>query len=169
MPFFSIIIPVYNTAQFLDRCMNSLISQTFTDFEILLIDDGSTDSSFEICKKWEKKDKRIRVFHQENKGASSARNIGLKNSRGTYIQLVDSDDELLNNCLETIFSLIQLYKEPDIIEFRLNYIGATGIKNIQGTTLLDGVYNREYLEERFLPVILQVTQNDEMYYGIFNV
>lgn len=93
-PYISIITPVYNTEQYLPRCINSILSQSFTDFELLLIDDGSTDGSGVICDVYAEKDSRVRVFHKENGGVSSARNLGLKEAKGEWVCFVDSDDEL---------------------------------------------------------------------------
>lgn len=84
-PKISVIVPVYNVEQFLPRCINSILAQTFTDFEVLLINDGSTDNSGRICDEYAKKDNRIRLFHKGNGGVSSARNIGLKNVKGELI------------------------------------------------------------------------------------
>ncbi len=88
----SIIVPVYNSEKFLDKCIESLLRQNVQDIEILLINDGSTDSSLDICKNFALKDNRIRVFNQENFGQSKARNVGLDNAIGQYIAFVDSDD-----------------------------------------------------------------------------
>ena len=88
----SVLIPVYNTEQYLPRCINSVLNQSFADFELLLIDDGSTDGSGEICDAYAEKDNRVVVFHKENGGASSARNVGLDNAKGEWITFVDSDD-----------------------------------------------------------------------------
>ena len=98
----SIIVPVYNAELYLARCLESILSQSFTDFELLLIDDGSTDGSGEICDTYAEKDRRVRVFHKENGGVSSARNLGLKEAKGEWICFVDSDDELLSNGLQVM-------------------------------------------------------------------
>lgn len=90
----SIIIPVYNAEDFLHRCVDSILAQSSTDWELLLIDDGSKDSSGIICDEYAVKDKRIRVFHKENGGVSSARNLGLDHARGEWVTFVDSDDYL---------------------------------------------------------------------------
>lgn len=95
-PKISIIVPVYNAEKYLNRCVDSILSQTFEDFEILLIDDGSKDKSGAICDEYAKKDNRVRVFHKENGGVSSARNVGLDEACGEWICFVDSDD-FLNN------------------------------------------------------------------------
>lgn len=92
MPKISVIVPVYNTEKYLHRCIDSILAQTFTDFELLLIDDGSKDSSGTICDEYAAKDARVRVFHKENGGVSSARNLGLDQAKGEWITFVDSDD-----------------------------------------------------------------------------
>ena len=91
-PKISVIVPVYNAEKYLNRCIDSILVQTFTDFELLLINDGSKDKSGEICDEYSKKDIRVKVFHKENGGASSARNVGLDNARGEYICFCDADD-----------------------------------------------------------------------------
>lgn len=102
----SVIVPIYNTEQYLSRCLDSIISQSFTDFELLLIDDGSTDGSGIICDSYADRDRRIRVFHKENGGVSSARNVGLKEANGEWICCVDSDDKLLTGGLQTMVDCI---------------------------------------------------------------
>lgn len=101
-PKISIIVPVYNTEQYLSRCLDSILSQSFVDFELLLIDDGSTDGSGAICDAYAEKDGRIRVFHKENGGVSEARNLGLKEAKGEWICFVDSDDVLMADGLQAM-------------------------------------------------------------------
>ena len=100
----SCIIPVYNTEKYLPRCIESVLAQTFVDWETLLIDDGSTDASGSICDEYAAKDERIRVFHKENGGISSARNLGLNYAQGEWIFFVDSDDSLPKTSLESLLS-----------------------------------------------------------------
>lgn len=101
VPIISIIVPIYKVEQYLSRCISSILSQTFTDFELLLIDDGSPDACGRICDEWASKDYRIRVFHQKNAGVSAARNRGLNNAIGEYVVFVDPDDWILPDyCLE---------------------------------------------------------------------
>lgn len=88
----SVIIPVYNVEKYLKRCLDSVINQAYKNLEIILVDDGSSDGSSDICDKYAKKDNRITVFHKENAGVSSARNIGLENCSGDYISFIDADD-----------------------------------------------------------------------------
>lgn len=94
-PIISVIVPVYKVEQYLSRCVSSILSQTFADFELLLIDDGSPDRCGEICDEWASKDYRVRVFHQENFGVSVARNRGLDHATGKYVVFVDPDDWIL--------------------------------------------------------------------------
>lgn len=107
----SIIIPVYNACKLLDKCVSSVVNQTYNDIEIILVDDGSCDGSSELCDSWAFKDNRIKVIHKKNAGVSSARNEGLKIANGEYILLLDSDDALeLNTCEE----LLRLQKDKNV-------------------------------------------------------
>lgn len=91
-PKISVIVPVYNTEKYLCRCINSILAQDFTDFELILVDDGSKDMSGLICNEYAKKDNRVKVYHKENGGVSSARNLGLNKAQGEFIAFIDSDD-----------------------------------------------------------------------------
>lgn len=104
-PKISIIVPVYNVEQYLPRCIDSILAQTFTDFELLLIDDGSNDNSGKICDEYAEKDNRIRVFHKGNEGVSSARQIGLEKANGQYSIHADGDDWLESNMLERMYKM----------------------------------------------------------------
>jgi len=103
----SIIIPVYNVEPYIRKCLDSVINQTYKNLEILLIDDGSTDNSGIICDEYAKADVRIKVFHKENGGAESARNIGLKNITGQYVGFVDSDDRIEPDMYEILLDAIK--------------------------------------------------------------
>ena len=104
-PKISVIVPVYNAEKYLHRCIDSILSQTFTDFELLLIDDGSKDGSGAICDEYAAKDNRVRVFHKENGGASSARNLGMDNAQGEWVAFVDADDYVLPSYLATYIEI----------------------------------------------------------------
>lgn len=106
MAHISIIIPAYNCETTIERCLDSILGQDFKDFEILLVDDGSTDNTPTICDSFAKNDARVKVFHKKNGGVSSARNIGLKNAEGDFITFVDSDDELTPQALSLYESSI---------------------------------------------------------------
>ncbi|VYT31187.1 putative glycosyltransferase EpsJ [uncultured Blautia sp.] len=106
----SVIVPVYKVERYLERCVYSLIKQTYTDIEIILVDDGSPDQSGKICEELAKQDSRIHVIHQKNKGLSAARNAGLSVSSGKYISFVDSDDVVSIYFLEVLVNLMESYK-----------------------------------------------------------
>ena len=106
-PKISVIIPVYNAEKYLERCIDSILAQTFTDFELLLIDDGSKDKSGEICDEYARKDKRVKVFHKANEGISATREFGILHGGGNFIQFVDSDDWIEKTCLEDNLSLAE--------------------------------------------------------------
>lgn len=108
-PLVSVIVPVYNTAHLVERCINSILQQTYLNWELLLIDDGSTDNSLSICQKYTLKDNRIRLYHKENGGVSSARNMGLDNARGDIITFVDADDWIKDSFIETAITNISRY------------------------------------------------------------
>ena len=105
-PLISVIIPVYNTEAYVEKCIRSVIGQTYKELEILIVDDGSTDSSGEICDRLATEDDRIRVFHQKNGGQASARNYALSVSRGEYIGYVDSDDWIAEDMYEVMLNTI---------------------------------------------------------------
>ena len=103
----SIIVPVYNAEKYLDACVESIIRQTYTNWELILVDDGSKDSSPEMCDKWSKADPRIRVIHKTNGGASAARNAGLEIARGEYIGFVDADDLISEQMYRMMIDALQ--------------------------------------------------------------
>lgn len=109
----SIIVPVYNTALYLPRCIESVLKQQYSNFELLLIDDGSTDNSLEVCFGFSEKDDRIRVFHKENGGVSSARNKGIEEMSGDFFMFVDSDDALSENIL---IKVMEEFDRNDLID-----------------------------------------------------
>ncbi|MFV0635182.1 glycosyltransferase family 2 protein [Mitsuokella sp. WILCCON 0060] len=112
MPEISVIVPVYNAEKYLDRCVKSILGQTFSDIELILVDDGSPDKSGELCDRWAKEDNRVRVIHQENAGAGAARNAGLAIARGHYINFVDSDDWIAPQMYEILYKLIRRTSAP---------------------------------------------------------
>lgn len=103
----SVIIPVYNSQQYIDECVKSVINQTYSNIEIILVDDGSKDKSGEMCDCWAKMDNRIKVVHKPNAGLGMARNTGLENVTGDYVEFLDSDDYISNDCVETLISQIK--------------------------------------------------------------
>ena len=105
-PKLSIIVPIYNVRNFLHKCINSILNQTYKDYELILVDDGSSDGSSLICDDYKERDERICVFHKENGGLSDARNYGLDHSKGEYVAFVDSDDWIDNGMYESMMSAI---------------------------------------------------------------
>ncbi len=105
MPFISVVVPVYNAGKYLENSLESILFQTFSDFELILVDDGSTDNSGMICDEYEKKDTRVHVSHGENRGVSSARNIGLELAKGTSVVFIDADDLIDIDYIEKLTSV----------------------------------------------------------------
>ena len=112
MPKVSVIIPVYNVEKYLSECLDSVLGQTFQDFEAICVNDGSLDNSAEILKRYEQKDARIEVITQENQGLAGARNTGLNHIKGKYVCFLDSDDTLPLNALETMVKIADTTKVP---------------------------------------------------------
>ena len=126
MPKLSIIIPVYNVALYLTKCLNSIISQDEKDYELLLIDDGSTDGSSKICEKYASENSNIHYMYKENGGVSTARNLGLSHAQGDYICFVDADDWVEPSYLQTLLSYTQQENAADITYFGVNFIRQEG-------------------------------------------
>ena len=112
-PTISIIVPVYNSEKYLGACIDSILSQYFRDFELILVDDGSRDSSPHICDDYTQKDSRVKVIHKENGGVSAARNDGLDIAKGEYVTFIDSDDWVERDYLSTLSN----YRNYDIVFF----------------------------------------------------
>ena len=110
----SVVIPIHNVAAFLPRCIESMLSQTHCDFELLLVDDGSTDESLAICKCYACRDSRIKIFHQKNGGVSSARNLGLEKCQGEWVAFVDSDDYVATNYLSIMLDAT-IHRDTDLV------------------------------------------------------
>ena len=113
----SIIIPVYHTQDTLPRCLDSILRQSFTDYEVILVDDGSTDDCPKICDAYSKQDSRIKVIHKSNGGLSDARNAGIEQAQGRYITFIDSDDAIQENTLRILMEELENYPDVDILEY----------------------------------------------------
>ena len=129
-PKISIIVPVYKVEPYLHKCINSLLDQTFADFELILVNDGSPDKSGEICDHYASKDNRIKVIHKENGGQASARNMGLEKAKGDYIGFVDSDDYVENDMFELLFQNAMKYG-ADVVECGINIVNRSKVLPIQ--------------------------------------
>lgn len=134
MAVISVIVPVYNAEKYLNRCVESILNQTFKDFELILVDDGSKDSSGDICEKYARCDQRIKVIHQENKGQAAARNRGVVNATGKWIAFVDADDMIQKQMLQ------YLYQAADSMKTKLAVCKAAEGK----TCPIDFKMNQDY-------------------------
>ncbi len=151
-PFLSVIVPVYNVKPYLAECLDSILAQTFTDFEVLLIDDGSTDGSSALCDEYAGTDSRIRCFHKENGGHMSARQEGFRNASGTYIAFVDSDDWIHPAMYERMCAAAE---ESGADMVCCNYTAVTPEKQIERRDVCrPGFYNRSELEAQVYPTML---------------
>lgn len=147
----SIIVPVYNSANYLERAIDSLLRQTITDIEIILVNDGSTDGSADICNRYAMLDKRIKVIHQQNSGASIARNNGIKCAEGEYISFIDSDDYVDDNYIKSMYDAI-IETQSDLIVTGRTQIKIDGrsemlvppTKQMYGYEIREFFINKEY-------------------------
>lgn len=170
-PLISIIIPVYNASKYLERCLNSVLGQTYKNFELILVDDGSTDDSGRICDEYLNKISQIRVFHKENGGPASARNLGLKEAKGDFITFIDSDDWVDEDYLQNFVTSIDVDRYENLVMQGLvrefpdgsSYICDDSIYFAAGC---GNLYNRKVIAEN------QIILNSEMKLGedtIFNL
>lgn len=139
---FSIIIPVYNVEQFLAKCLDSVLGQSFDDFEVIAVNDGSTDNSKQILEKYTSKSRKLKVINQINKGLGGARNTGIKEAAGEYLLLLDSDDYLEVNTLQLLGEFLEQY-QLDILAFDCNKVDLNG-NLIERITITD--YQEKYTE-----------------------
>ena len=155
----SVIVPIYNAEMFLDKCISSILKQTYTNLEVILVDDGSKDSSLLMCENYKKKDSRIKLIHQDNMGLSAARNVGLDNMSGDYCVFVDADDEILETMIEELYNLLKEYDADISVCNYLNiYEGEDYVLKQPSTTKID-VYedNSKYSQmfERYVVTVVQ--------------
>ncbi len=151
---FSILVPVYNVEQYLTQCVDSILAQTYTNFEVILVDDGSPDRCGEMCDEYAAQDSRVRVIHKPNGGLISARKAGMAVAKGEYICFVDSDDFIANDMLETYHDILKSEKVDMICAgFSMYYAGRTS--QIQ-LNVRPGRYSREQLEKEIYPHMLSL-------------
>lgn len=149
----SIIVPVYNTKKYLPKCMDSLINQEYSEKEVILVDDGSTDGSGELCDAYERKNDDIRVLHKKNGGLMSAWMAGVGISRGEYLCFVDSDDWIETKMLRKMANFLT-GSDGEIIVCNYFIDRETGEKEIQNNGLAPGIYDREALVKKVFPELL---------------
>ena len=151
---FSVIVPIYNVEEYIERCIDSILSQTFTDFEVILVDDGSPDNCPKICDDYGKKDKRVRVIHKPNGGLVSARNVGIFAAKGRYITYVDSDDWIKPNLLQFVHDRMAESSAPvDMVLFASENVYSDHITKTHNM-VKEGWYDRERLEKEVFPYLL---------------
>lgn len=148
----SIIVPIYNGEEYLRRCIDSILSQKYTDFELILIDDGSTDNSLSICKEYAETDSRVVVHHKDNEGLVAARKTGLSLAKGEYIGFVDCDDYIDSNMYLELMNTAEKDK-PDIIAggIIIDYIGRS---KVETNNINDGFYDEKAIKAEIVPQML---------------
>ncbi|MBR4323222.1 glycosyltransferase family 2 protein [Treponema sp.] len=151
MTLISVIIPVYNTAHYLSRCITSVLAQTYQIFEVILVDDGSTDNSLDICRKFSETDSRIKLYHKENGGLSSARNFGIEQSSGEFIVFLDSDDMIASFFLETMLVLQKKYNADIVSCLFKSFSSEDGIIEPSGNSYEKIYDGRAACKALFLP------------------
>lgn len=157
MPEISVIVPVYNTGRFLNRCVDSILAQTFSDLELILVDDGSTDNSGAICDEYVAKDSRVRVIHQENQGQSVARNRAIAQMQGNWVHFVDSDDWIHPQMLERLYrAAMELGTDISVCGFG----ETTGeAPEVPADSLTPALWTpRDFYKERFLNATVPVAK-----------
>ena len=148
-PKVSVIIPVYNVEKYLDDCLGNVVNQTLEDIEIICINDGSTDNSLEVLRKYESEDERIKIIDKENGGLSSARNAGIKEAKGEYILFLDSDDMISRGLCKNTYYLAKTYGDVDAVEIK-----TASFKNGESFSFEDNEF-----EER--PAVLKVIKDGD--------
>lgn len=151
MPTISVVVPVYNVEPFLDECVSSILSQTFSDFELILVDDGSPDNCPQMCDAWAEKDERIKVIHKKNGGLADARNFGIRAASGKYIAFVDSDDWVERQFLSTLYEGA-ISGDYDMVQCNFQRIYEDG--TLCANTFPAAVYDRDYIVNILMPDML---------------
>lgn len=150
--FFSIIVPVYNAEKYLSECIESILGQSFDDYELILIDDGSKDISKDICDEYARKDSRIKVIHKNNEGVSITRQRGVEFSRGEYLCFADADDKLDKHCLESFYLAIKKYNCDMVCAGYIRFNGESRKK--VSLPAKSGVYDKADLEKDIYPRLI---------------
>ena len=149
----SVVVPVYNVEKYLNRCLDSIVSQTYKNIEIILVDDGSTDMSSSMCDEWRRRDNRIKVVHKKNAGLGEARNSGIENATGKYICFVDSDDYIELRTISTCVALAE-EKELDLVSYGFNKVNASGEIKSLIPRVKESVYVNNQVVDSFLPQLM---------------
>ena len=163
---FSVIVPIYNIEKYLSRCIDSALAQTFTDFELILVDDGSPDNCPKICDEYALKDSRIKVIHKENGGLVSARQAGIKQAKGDYIFHLDGDDAVCEDALESAYKIINEF-HPDIISFSYRRCVDGIVGDVVEDLAKEGLYNKGNIEKELYPNLLSNADMKNLFYYLW--
>ncbi len=162
----TIVIPVYNVEKYLDKCIESIVNQTYRNLEIILVDDGSKDTSPQLCDSWQEKDLRIKVIHKKNEGAGIARNIGIENAKGRYICFFDSDDYIDKYLIEKAYNIIEEQK-CDIAIYGMKKFDSNGnVIDIKIPRTEKKYYYGNDVQELFLPELIDYSNIDSKSEGL---
>ena len=153
MPKLSIVVPVYNVEQYLDRCVNSILNQDFSDWEMILVDDGSTDQCSILCDSFAEKDPRIKVIHKKNGGLSSARNAGLRLAGGVYVGFVDSDDTIRKDMYFRMIEVAEKY-HTDFVMSDYMRVFPNGSSTLITQKIEAGLYTKEKIKAEIYPSLI---------------
>ena len=159
----TIIVPIFNSERYLDKCIQSILVQSYNNLEIILVNDGSTDNSLEICEKYASKDKRIIILNKKNGGLSDARNFGLDNSSGNYITFCDSDDTIEPDSITELYKTIKINKTT-CAEMGVNFISLNNRKEKQNPVLPE---NKVYTNVEFIENLLSHKSNSAVWNKLF--
>lgn len=151
--FFSVIVPVYNVDKYLRACVDSVLSQTFGDFELILVNDGSKDSCPQICEEYASTDKRVKVIHKENGGLASARHAGTKAAQGEYVFNLDGDDAIVSDTLESAYKII-CDTSAEIVSFAYRWVCGEKVIDITNDGIDEGLYRKDEIEKVIYPKLL---------------
>ncbi|MBQ4111031.1 MAG: glycosyltransferase family 2 protein [Clostridia bacterium] len=162
--FFSIIVPVYKVEKYLPVCIESVLNQTFSDFELILVDDGSPDNCPEICDSYKEKDNRIKVIHKKNGGLASARRAGIKEAEGDYVFNLDSDDLIEIDTLECAYNIIK-ETSCEIVSFSYRWVKGGNTVSVTDDGLKEGLYTEKDIEKYIYPrLLMDKDMNHVSYY-----
>ena len=164
---FSVIVPIYNIEKYLSRCIDSVLAQTFSDYELILVDDGSPDNCPAICDSYAAKDERIKVIHKENGGLVSARQAGISVAAGDYIFHLDGDDAACEDALESAAKIIN-ETHPDIVSFSYRYcINGGEVGGVVDDLVDEGLYLKSDIEEKIYPKLLSDENMNHLFYFLW--
>lgn len=160
---FSVIVPIYNIEKYLKRCIDSVLEQSYSDFELILVDDGSPDNCPEICDEYALKDSRIKVVHKQNGGLVSARKAGISLATGEYVFHLDGDDAICPNALESAYLIIN-EMHPDIVSFSYKKCVNGAVTQVVNDLVEEGLYDKAKMEEKLYPKLLSDENMQHLFY-----